>query len=84
MKRTEESLATYEKAVKFAKTHLGEDHSLVQNLENVLRNAQESKSNQIKKNDKKRTENRDKVDTMKRTYTKGERPNTAFRSTKKV
>ena len=49
MKRLEESIATYEKACKFAKKHLGEEHSLSQNLDNVLRNALEGKENTEKK-----------------------------------
>lgn len=38
----------------------------------------------VNKKEKKRIENNEKIDNMKRTYNKGDRPFTAHRSVKKV
>lgn len=77
-------MATYEKAAKFAKTHLGEEHSLTQNLENVLKNAQDGKFNLERKGERRRMENKEKVENMRKTYNKDQRPHTGFKSMKKV
>lgn len=84
LKRMQESIATYEKAANFAKVHLGQEHSLAQNLENVLKNAIDGKFTAEKKGDRRRGENKEKMENMRKTYNREQRPNTGFKSVKKI
>ena len=61
-------MATYEKAAKFARKHLGEEHSLVLNLEGVVKNEREGKESFEKKGGKKRGIENDRVEKMRNTY----------------
>lgn len=54
LKRFDEAIQTYSKAVKFGEAHLPPNHHLIENLKNVLHNAQEQIHQQKSKESKKR------------------------------
>ncbi|CAK79361.1 unnamed protein product (macronuclear) [Paramecium tetraurelia] len=54
LKRFDEAIQTYQKAVKFGELHLPPDHQLIGNLKNVLGNAQEQINQQRAKDSNKR------------------------------
>ncbi|CAD8074960.1 unnamed protein product [Paramecium primaurelia] len=54
LKRFDEAIQTYQKAVRFGELHLPPDHQLIGNLKNVLGNAQEQINQQRAKDNNKR------------------------------
>jgi hypothetical protein len=79
--RYEESIAMYEKAVKFSEKNLGEENGMTEKLKSVLENALECKNSKkvdrdrVRLMSRERMERTDKVGKLKSVY--NDRPNTA-------
>lgn len=50
----------------------------------MLKNAIDGKFTAEKKGDRRRGENKDKMENMRKTYNREQRPNTGFKSVKKI
>jgi hypothetical protein len=81
LERFEESIAIYEKAVRFSEKNLGEENGMTEKLRGVLANAMECKSNKkvdrdrVRQMSRERMERPDKVGKLRGVY--NDRPTTA-------